>query len=221
MGSSANPTNLNLGFNFMDPPDPGAPGYHRLEIILRDAPTEKHFDPEEVQINLSTAKQESIQMTHIYHPWGHPGRYQAVAGRILIEDRHGMQVEAFTFGGEFSIDLQETHTNCHLESPAIILHPTQPNSIPWLLARLGQQFLAERSAAHLPDLEIYERKLIQADPLILYAVFLQSNEKRFENFPYPHETSIHNIHYALQAEIERMQDRKIWPQHLPSIQELL
>jgi len=160
-------------------------------------------------------------MTHIYNPWGRPGRHRAVAGRVLIEDRYGKQVEAFTFGGAFSIDLQEAYTSCHLESPAIILHPTHPESIPWLLARLGQQFLAKRSAAHLPNLEIYERKLIQADPLLLYAVFLQSNQKRFVNFPHPHETSIHRIRYALQAEIERMQDSNTWLQHLPSIEEIL
>jgi hypothetical protein len=197
-----------------------SPGHPRLDVFLRSAPTEKHFDPVKMTIKVAVGGKD-IEFIKVQHPWSLLERYHAYPGRVILQDRKGKIVEAFTFGGELRIESEEALTVGMLTSPAPILELTSTSSIPSILAEETEIIFAERRAEWEPDHKTFIKKLIVADPFVLYCACLKYLKAKFDHSHIGDDGVIQYFVQFIHDEIEALQESHTWPAKLPTIAELL
>ena len=122
------PDTLSFGYSFEPDCSPDEPAHHRLRVVLRAHPTHAHYDPEHVSLPVITRLGE-IEPLRVFHPWPADRDYTAAAGRVIVQDRLGKRVEAFTFGGPVLIDAEPEYVALQLDSPAPILALQFPGSV--------------------------------------------------------------------------------------------
>lgn len=193
------------GYSFYPKQYDHAPGFPRLDIILRAIPTEMHFDPEHVWLTIAavTLPEADIEHLLIHHNWHGRPQYRACAGTVRMTDRRGKIEEAFTFGGDIAVHAEEDKTIVTLTSPAPILHLFKPpmSSITSLLAAEVQVLLAERGAVWLRQKPgEFEHRLANADPLTLYRSCIEALKDRFHDYPDDENESIKAFRHFLQFE---------------------
>ena len=124
---------MELGFSFREPDYAHAPGSPKLKIHIYAHPTEEHFDPKNVSLNLVT--EDGILDEHtIVHPWYFRQEFRAGPGQVVMTDRKGKEERAFTFGGFFYVESMEEKTICNLISTAPILYLDGLVDMPTILA---------------------------------------------------------------------------------------
>jgi hypothetical protein len=184
----AEPTGLvfnaeELGYSFLPAAEPHDIGYAQLNVVLRPAPTEQHYDPEVVACAVAIAS-GGVMTLRVHHPWILDATYRVCVGHIRLEDRKGKQVTAFTFGGELHIDSDAHHTLCRFISPAPILeHSREHNTLEVLLSEEVEVLFAERRAAARHNDDDFERRLAAADPLQLYWACLATLRDKIDRWP--------------------------------------
>jgi hypothetical protein len=172
-----------LGYCFYPRRYPNAPGHPRLDIVLRPAPTEQHFDPEWVTLHVLSDRGVPgvFEKLTVRHPWRWPcRRYRLVAGLVTWGDRKGEEVAAFSFGGALAIESEAAYTTCILTSEAPILYVVPRESIATLLAEEVEVLLAEGRAAWIERPEAFQTRLAAVDPLTLYVACLKTLRTRFK-----------------------------------------
>ena len=197
-----------------------SPGHPRLDVLLRSVPTGKHFDPEKLSITVAS-EQRCTEFLRVHHPWPAQEQYRACAGRVILQDRKGKKVEAFTFGGDFWIESEEMLTACVLTSPAPILERTGTSSIPELLAEEVEIIFAERRAAWEPDQSTFKDRLRATDPFTLYCICLESLIEKFERYPSKEDEFVQQLIHFLNTEIKTLHELDKWPVSLPTIANVL
>jgi len=153
----------------------------RLDIFISSIPTEQHFDVLRVNFDGRYAK-GGIESFTVTHPWHYEKTVRVCAGVIRMEDRIGKKEEAFTFGGQLSIDNQKMQTICVLVSSAPILEISEATPLQQLYIEELKIILAQHRAANLKNHD-YERRLSEIDPLELYLACLEELIQKFEQFP--------------------------------------
>jgi hypothetical protein len=174
------PANEHLGYCFHPSDDEQTIGHPQLDVVIRPAPTEEHFDPESFTCLVPTPN--GAGRLHVVHPWNLDHNYRVCAGDALIEDRLHERLQAFTFGGTLSIESDQRRTIIRLASPAPILaHSIQPLTFDeWLIEEV-HILCAERRATQ--DDDVFERRLAAADPLLLYRACLNALRDKFAGLP--------------------------------------
>jgi hypothetical protein len=208
------------GYFFHPQERPDSPGHPQLDVFLRSVPTEKHFDPTKMTLNVAL-EHKDIEFIKVHHPWSLHEQYQACAGRIILQDRKGKIVEAFTFGGDLRIESKEEVTIGILTSPAPILELTSTSSIPSILAEETEIIFAERRAKWEPDHAAFIKKLIVADPLALYCASLEYLGVKYEHSHVRDDGAIQHFDQFVHDEIEALQELHKWPEQLLTVAELL
>jgi hypothetical protein len=198
----------------------GSPGHPQLDVFLRSVPTEKHFDPIKMTCNVAVEGKD-IEFIKVHHPWSLLEHYRACSGRVILQDRKGKIIEAFTFGGDLRIESKESLTIGILTSPAPILELTSTSSIPSILAEETEIIFAERRAEWEPDHTTFNKKLINADPLTLYCACLEALREKFEHSRLLDNDIIHHFAHFIQTEIKVLQKLDKWPERLPTVSKLL
>jgi len=153
-----------------------------LDIYMRSAPTEQHFDVRHSRFFVVT-QLNTIERLTVRHPWNFDLAFQVCAGLVEMEDWKGKKEEAFTFGGRLTIDSQEMVTICSLASSAPILEISGATHLHALFIEEIEILLAKRKAAYL-SLHEYEAHLIKTNPLMLYRACLEAVIVKFENLPH-------------------------------------
>jgi hypothetical protein len=197
-----------------------APGYRQLDVFFHAVPTNKHFDPMNMTLNVAL-EHEDIEPIKIHHPWSLLEQYQVCAGRVILQDRKGKKTEAFTFGGNLRIESEEELTTGVLTSPAPILELISTSSISSIFAEETEILFAERRAEWEPDHTTFNKKLIKADPLTLYYACLENLREKFEHSRQKDNEIIHHFAHFIQTEIMVLQELDEWPARLPTINKLL
>lgn len=207
-----------LGYIFYPSEIPHYPGYSRLDVILTELPTERHFDPTKVQFPI-VSPQNRTERLIVHHPWSSGGKYRVCAGRIFIADRIDKKVEAFSFGGELQVFSDQQRTICALVSPAPILNLFATHNLPMWLASEAEILLAEQKVHWLRHRhDVFEAHLGNVDPLFLYISCLQAlHEKKW----HVHEDVYGAGPHFVQDEIKRLQATEHWPLLTPSLTQLL
>lgn len=209
-----------FGYYFHSREHSDSPGHPRLDVLLRSVPTGKHFDPEKLSLTVAS-EPRGTEFLRIHHPWPWLEQYQACAGRVILQDRKGKKVEAFTFGGDLRIESQEMLTACFLSSPAPILELIGTSSIPVMLAEETEIMFAERRADWEPDHSAFEDRLTAADPLTLYCTCLEALKEKFERYPSRGEEFIQQFVHFLYTEIKTLHELDKWPGSIPTLAEIL
>lgn len=157
----------------------------RLDIFISEIPTEQHFDVLRAHILVKTSK-DAIEHLTIKHPWNYEKAARVCAGFVIMDDRKGKKEEAFTFGGQLKIELQELQTVCILTSSAPILEISGAAPLYRLFIEELEILLAKRQAAYSDRYE-YETKLSNTDPFELYQACMNELIQTFEQFPHKDE----------------------------------
>lgn len=207
-----------LGYIFFPSEIPHHPGHPRLDVVLTELPTERHFDPTKVQFQIASSQNRLEHLT-IHHPWTAGTKYRVCAGRIFITDRIAKRVEAFSFGGELQIFSDQNRTICALTSPAPIFDLCTAHNLPMWLTAEAEILLAQQKAQGLlhHDAE-FDAHLSRVAPLLLYASCLQALQEK--SWPAPDEVYGEGPHFV-QAEIKRLQQAGEWPLLVPNLAQLL
>lgn len=182
MVSSTSSQLLDLGFIFYPPKKADSPGHPQLDIILREKPTGRHIDPEQILVS-TISKFTGIETIKISHPWTGEKQQNICAGRIIVFDFNGKQIEAFTFGGTLSIDSSTDITLCKITSPAPILDIKTETSVGAILAYEVQIVLAEKQATLSDNPGQFEQWLIATDPVTLYNWVVRTLQEKFKERP--------------------------------------
>ncbi len=200
---------LDFGYAFEPDSSPDHPAHTRLRIVLRAHPTHAHYDPERVTLPIITPGHE-IQALQLYHPWPADRAYRAAAGRIVLQDRLGKKVEAFSFGGAVTLDAEPEYVVVHLESPAPILALQFPGSVSSHLTDAVEGLLAQRRAAHdvAGQPHYFETCLAQLAPDALYQACLHALHARLSaRYVAVAEHALAPfVHHALQPSARPLED---------------
>jgi hypothetical protein len=188
-------------WGFLAHPDlPNQPGDAYLLVALRDQPTLHHFDPERVDLWVSSdSRGTRLEVTRATHRL----ETEFSWGPITITDRLGVTNEYVSLGGRLTVDAVDGMTIAALSSPAPILR-RGGHSQGWdeaavdLAAFFGRILLA---VDYVPD---FERRMAEATPLARYASFLIDSLKRYRRCQ-----ALRGAHpelwTLLSAELERLQ----------------
>jgi hypothetical protein len=182
--TAAGLTDDDLGYAFLTPAEPGRlglSGSYALQVRLSAVPTNRHFDPEYVQLPAVEAR--ALAPVKVAHPWTGAERFSVCVGHILVRDRRLKAVEALTFGGQAAVDTQVTHTVCTVTSPAPILHLVpgphmDPEGAVTLLASEVEAILARRRASYAADEASFAARLGTAEPWRVYVAMLRAVRER-------------------------------------------
>jgi hypothetical protein len=153
----------------------------QLDICISQTPTEQHYDPKRVELNVVSYDQERVEHLKVTHPWNSRTTYRICAGVIRLIDRIGKVEEALTFGANLSIDPGEQVTCLFITSPAPIIKITNTTALNELLRDEIEILWAERRAHLLVKPGDFEKRLIKADPLLLYEASLNAMIAKFES----------------------------------------
>lgn len=198
-----------LGFIFSDRLPTEFEAFQSLLVHIRSNPSHKHFDPEEVECLVFAAQGEpaaqEVERITVYHPWSGKPSYRVHLGRIHLHDRTGKTEEAFSFGGDLTVQEDPDGTVFRLNSNAPIVHLKGPDRRLDLLVAEVEAALAEYRAATAHDRENIEKKLQALDPLHLYGASLLTLEQRLEAFSHKELRDYHQLLHLVQIEVERLE----------------
>jgi hypothetical protein len=217
--SGAEAERQDLGYIFHPKRYQHAPGYPRLDIVLRPEPTHRHFDPEWVEIEVVGGDGELTSLT-VRHPWrSRKQRFRVRPGRFCWGDRKEEECAAFIFGGTLQIATTEADTTCVITSAAPLLYAANHSSIPMLLICEVEILLAEKRATTTQPLEVFQQRLATLDPLMLYAACLDALVEKFEAPDPDHRPA---VEFAQFLETERqIVENEVRPRRLPPLDQLL
>jgi hypothetical protein len=163
---------------------PDAPGEAHLIVGLRDAPTNRHFDPEIVEfwVTSGEAGRERGSRTTIRRSTRLPIDRQFSWGLIRIIDRFGISNEYVAFGGRLLVADVKGMTVCVFTSPAPILRRGGHSQ----LADRGSFDLAAWFARVLLAVDYvpgFEARVAAASPLGRYSAFVADFVERRRRSP--------------------------------------
>lgn len=200
-----------LGYHFYPYEVEDHPGHLRMDVILNAVPTYRHFDPLKAQYPVA-ALEGGIDRITVCHPWRQGSRYRACAGRVILSDRFGKTVEAFSFGGDLQIETMADRSICALVSTAPIFPLYSTMDLPMCLTAEVEILLACLKARANRDRPFaFEEHLAAADPFQLYTCCLQALlEKGYESHSGDRELD-HHVEHFLRSERRRLLQDNRWP----------
>lgn len=210
-----------LGYYFHPSRQAGSPGHPQLDINLVEEPTRQHFDPQRATFWVVGSDGDVVQVT-ILHPWRGQQRLRVCAGRIIMVDRKGKMVEAFSLGGDLEMTVHETCTSCELTSSAPIIHLQDTQDVPTDLVSEFEALLARLHARWHGDDIGFRKKLATIEPFTLFVAGLAAIKERFDQTPaYLHSDRYRQASHLINQAIETMQHNGKWPQTPPKLDDLL
>ena len=212
-------TENKIGYWFYPPDSHHAPGGNGLDIIIKEIPTDQHFDP--FLINLPIKSRGGIETLKIHHPWSYGKTYRVCAGLVEMIDRNGIKEEAFSFGGNLTIHSKDEYTLIILASPAPIIDINAADQTKMLFVEEVEILLAERRAALLANKNAYESHLADINPLSLYVTCVYTLVKKYEHMVHKEDPEIMGFLNFVHAEFKRLKEEELAPLLIPSIEDIL
>lgn len=207
-----------LGYTFH--PGSSLLGDEQIDIILREKPTNVHFDPQRVQVTVRAPIE--VEMLNIHHPWRFQKPVQVSPGFIRIFDRVKKEIEVFTFGGKMEVTAVADYTLCQISSPAPLLELRVKDAVTTLFFDEIEIIFAEmRAKLNLHTSSKFDAKLMTIEPFLLYVVCLECTRKKLGDFHNFEDVTQNKLKHKLLEEKERLQATNEWPSDIPTLQELL
>jgi hypothetical protein len=209
------------GYRVFPRPEGGDLGYARLLVAIRKQPTQDHFDPERLRFRLRGPGGEVMWRTASWRvPVEQSGRI--CPGPVVLLDRYDKEVEFFTLGGSVRRVPDSSALIYLFESNAPILEltpreKTVSDQLAYeaeeVLGRIEEQWDEHRDGG-------FAERLTEIDPFALYVSILDAILLR-----YGRAESLHNahrtLHTALEEEKQRLRAHELWPDQLPTPEDLV
>lgn len=124
-----------------------------------------------------------------------------------MEALNNKNVEAFTFGGQYQVEMRPDLTLCSIRSQAPILEIKQEETVSAMLAQEVEILLASRRAAWAQDLDAMARHLAKIDPITLYHACLEELYKKFKLLPHLQNSFSNTFSQFLAVECRGFQNK--------------
>ena len=209
-----------LGYVFYPPTHPGDLGHSQLDVFLRQAPSERHFDVYGVHFSVFTVLDFIEPLSVSLHHLG-PFEGRICPGRIIMESFEKKTLEAFTFGGEYQVEMQPDMTICTIRSQTPILEIIHQETVSSILAEEVEILLASRRAAWAQDPDALAKRLAGLDPVTLYHACLEELQKKFKLLPHLQNSFSNTFNQFLNAECRGFQSKYGQGDLAQSFEELL
>ena len=209
-----------LGYVFYPYEIENHPGHPRLDVIITQEPTGRHFDPEKVHFEVLSVTGD-LDQVNFHHPWAQSKQYRVCPGMIMMTDRRGKRIEAFSFGGDLQILSAQDHTVLALSSSAPIFPLFTAHDLPmWIVAEV-EILLAEQEAHWSPQQpRDFKAHLGTVDPLRIYACCLQAMQNKGDQIHCGDEDLDRQGVHFVNSEIERIREEDDWPASVPALDQL-
>ena len=225
MSENEHPQKPDLGYWFAPKRYPHSPGHPRLRITISNMASESHFDPETIQVPVFTdvdrLHPRGIEHRKIVHPWSLVSSYRVAPGMVILSDRKGKKVEAFTFGGKLAIETSDEFTKCIIESSAPIINIPAVGADVMKLVEEVEIILATRRANWAQDESEFTTRLKNVPSDVFYAACLQEFLNRSLQSHAKETETIQNFRNFISAEKRSLMEEGFWPEDVPSISEIL
>ncbi|MBU0490912.1 MAG: hypothetical protein KKA73_14580 [Chloroflexi bacterium] len=209
------------GYYLLPRSHPHSPGYTGLLVMIRQQPTDEHFDPQTLHLRLRDAqgfaKWRTLSLLSTL-----PDSDHVCPGPVTLHDRFDKRVDFFTFGGSLAVTSGPGEEVYSLRSPAPILELGAEQSLPNQLASETELLMGEIEPKWKGDEDQFGRRLAEVDPLTFYRGALQSMLLHHEHArthalgqAYP------ELYDALQREREWLIAKGLWPAAPPTLENLL
>jgi hypothetical protein len=197
------------------------PGHPRLDVIIQEKPTYRHFDPVKASFLVVSRMADKLEQISVRYPWTLGKSYRVCAGRIYLKDRAGNGVEAFSTGGDLQVVSDQDRTVAVLESSAPIFALRRTHDLPmWITSEI--EIILARQKAHWDPLHPHEfvNHLATLDPLLLYASCLQAIQDKTDALFLQEDELDHQGEQFVRSEIQRLKENDQWPVILPTPDQL-
>jgi hypothetical protein len=211
---------FDFGYQFYPREDGGDIGYPRLDVVLRQEPTEEHYDPEEFELAV-LSKQDGIEYLRIYHPWTGESNYRACVGHAHFRDRKQKIINVYTFGGRLSFEVNDDQTICILSSPAPILRLENITSVEFLLAQETDILLAEKAIDSGTSWMALHEKVSRINPQLFYGACLVALEEKYRDFNHEELEHIQAFYHFVKHERQQLEGSGKVEVPIPDFDELL
>ena len=220
---------INLGYKLYPPAYSHAPGHARVDVLIWNEPTHRHFDPESMELSVISDKRRPISLKISHRQYAESVQreklferhYEVAASVIRIVDRKHKVVEFFTCGGDFWVNHRMPFSLCILKSPAPIMPMNHGNTISVLLVEQLLILLAMRRADWIFDKNKYESRLADIKPFDFYTACLVSLREKYAHFPYYKMIEHVKLHNFILEEIEILREHNQWPVYSPTLKQIL
>ncbi len=209
-----------LGYHFYPPQEMHHPGHPRLDVFLSARPSGQHFDPLRAEYP-APAAHGGIEALTVQHPWSRAKQYRVCAGRILLTDRLGKRVEAFSYGGDLQIETRALQTHCALRSAAPIFALYGPLGLPmWLAAETEILLACLEARVDRQGARDFDERLARMAPQTLYVCSLQALLEKWCHSRSGSRALDRQGEHFIHEEIARLQESGSWPRAGCSMAEL-
>ncbi len=218
----ANSLPKNVGFQYRNPSDFKKPVQAELDIHLYAKSLPVFFATKAARF-LIHSKDHLVYHLTVTHPWESYSHYRLLPGRITLADHSGNLVEAYSLGGEISIEARDDLTTCVVSSPAPVFDLATPLSDEALLITQLEALIAMQRATWGRDDTGFEEKLVSIKPEDLFAAMLVDVEVCLAKDPLSeqdkssHRQALMYLHQARR----QMKEGHIWPAKPPTLADLL
>ncbi len=175
------------GYYLIPHQNASSPGYPGVIVAIRETPTEKHFDPEWIEVQLLNS-QDQVEHCRLGPDLHRHFPKRLCPGRLTLHDRYAKRVDFYTFGATIDALSQPAETIYSITSSAPILLLAEDDD------NFPEQFEAE-AAALLASIHVqwalkdirFNHRLVEFDPAQLYQATLRSLLARYTEYPALHE----------------------------------
>lgn len=174
-----------IGYLFHHPEVGHAQDNYQLDIYLSAESTEQHFDVLRATFPIRSPR-NTVTNLKVLHPWKFEEIARVCPGPVIMEDRKSKKEEAFSFGGQLTINLKGSITTCSLVSTAPILHISGGGKIEELFVEEVEILLAEKRA-EFADRKSDHDLFCRVDPLELYIACLAGMKQKIRSFKHGDE----------------------------------
>lgn len=208
------------GYRLEPDQHPYAPGHHTLLIAMREAPTEKHFDPEMIRLRMGEAG-DALHWSTLGLKYPLHGQRRAGLGRVIISDRVDKRIEFFTYGGTIEAIHGDNEVVYALRSPAPILEiDPEPEDFSAELAFESEVIVAEAQAQWRGNEAGFARRLSELEPARCYLAAIHTILARYQRNRSLRD-GFHLFYAALQKEVEHLAALGYWPGEPTGLDDLL
>jgi hypothetical protein len=195
-------------------------GYNKLDVFIREAPTDRHYDPESMRLQLRDddgfASWTTLELGSAFKDSRH-----VCPGRVILHDRMDKRVQFFSFGGSLEADTELGGVVYSLRSSAPVfgLHQPTPGVTDQFVFET-EEMIGKLKAEWVVDDAGFDQRLAQVDPLQFYLASLFSILVHLKDTPVL-QHSFAGLYAMLSRERAWLRETGHWPLSPPRLEELL
>ena len=211
----------NRGFELLEKYHPNSPGYSGLIIAIRPQPTQRHFDPEAIQLLLADAA-GLVSQTTVHLASSLDGPRRVVPGHLVVSDRVDKRLGYYTFGACLTVFPTQEATYFAVQSSAPVLELSSlfQTEVADQLAAVTEALLARLRVRWGRQESDFLQRLAQLDPLTFYMSTIHSILS-IHAHPANLRNGLRALYYHLRGEQRWLQETGRWPGQPQTLDQLL